>query len=601
MVVAEAQFARIGRYEIIRRVGETGNVEELLGLAEDGSGRPCLFTLKVAQRIDGSAKDLAEDLGREVAILERLHHPTIVRMVELFEDDQRLVLALEYVEGGNLDELMRGRAEKGERLPDAIALLVGRELCAALAHAHAAENDDGEPTPVIHRNLQPASVLVGLDGRVRLTGFGIGKILGLSPDTLVGQIKGSPGYMAPEQASGDRVTPRTDVYGVALLVASMLLGRSARDPAPTPDELVAARDDLPEGVLQALMTALEPSPARRRTTCAEMEEWFAQASDRAEGQALLREELRTFRGGPASRPSPTSAPKAPAVSAEKAATALPLRVPELPPPVPRFPAPLPAPKEPNATPTTPAPPRAADAEPPAATTDALPESFPPPLPAPPLPHEPPPLAEPEPDPAERVLRAELEAAIPSSPPIARVPDEDVALSTSGSIALAVFAAAFVVGGGLLVTERDLRPPPLAGLPPAASASAATSAATPPSARPAPSARAAAASASARPRTTTAIPTTASAAPRPETLDATQGLLTIAFPTPGAVFANGERVGVTNAPLVVRCGQRFVRVAEPAEGGPRWLSEGTSITVGCRAATRKDMGPLRIAPPNTLGR
>lgn len=584
---AQPIFPRLGRYEIVRRIGETGNVEELLGLAEDSGGRPCLFTLKVAQRLEVNAKDLADELGREVAILERLHHPTIVRMVDLFEDEQRLVLALEYVEGGSLDELLRARHERGERIPDAIALLVGYELSAALAHAHAATSEDGEATPVIHRNLHPSAVLVGLDGRVRLTGFGLGKILGLSPDTLVGKIKGAPGYMAPEQLAGERVTPRTDVYGVALLVASMLLGRGARDAAPTPDELVAARDDLPEGVLQCLATALEPSPTRRRTTCAEMEEWFAHAVDRTEAQALLREELRAFRGAPSSRSGRELAASAPA-----------------PKPVPKAPTPAIALPALPAIPTLPGSFKPVEED--AAAT------FPPPLPAPPMPAEPPLAPEPEPDPAELLSRETLReslrddseppSASPPSPPVSSavrlVSPEARPLSTAGSLALATFTAVFVVGAGLLVAERDLRP---SRVPTSTAPAVTASASATPSAKLAAPTRASASAATLRPRPPTNVPATASAALRPETLAANLGLLTVAFPTPGAVYLSGERVGVTNAPLTVRCGSFFLRVADAAEGGPRWLSEGTSVSIGCRAATRKDMGPLRIAAPGTVDR
>jgi serine/threonine protein kinase len=592
---AQPIFPRLGRYEIVRRVGETGNVEELLGLAEDSGGRPCLFTLKVAQRLEVNAKDLADEMGREVGILERLHHPAIVRMVELFEDEQRLVLALEYVEGGSLDELLRARHERGERLPDAIALLVGLELSAALAHAHAAMSEDGEPTPVIHRNLHPSAVLVSLDGRVRLTGFGLGKILGLSPDTLVGMIKGSPGYMAPEQLAGERVTPRTDVYGIALLVASMLLGRSARDPAPSPDELVNARDDLPEGVLQCLATALEPSPTRRRTTCAEMEEWFAHACDRSEAQALLRDELRAFRGAPSSRSGRELAaqtpPPKPVTPPQTHALALPAL-----PAIPTLPGSF-APIEEDAA-----------------------AKFPPPLPAPPMPLDAPLAPEPEPDPAEFLLREGLREGLheslhegqrdPPEPPISTPPSPPVSspvrlvspgsrpLTTAGSLAVATFTAVFVVGAGLLVTEHDLRPSHVSALPaPALTASASAT----PSAKLVAPTRASASATTMRPRPPTNVPATASAALRPETLAANLGLLTVAFPTPGAVYLSGERVGVTNAPLTVRCGSFFLRVAEPAEGGPRWLSQGASVSVGCRAATRKDMGPLRIAAPETLGR
>src|SRR5271165_3868887 len=111
-----------------------------------------------------------------------------------------------------------GPSEARERLGDAAVFHVGARIASALGDAHAAKDEQGVSTPIIHRNISPDTVIVSADGDVRLTGFGVGKILGRTPDTAIGKIKGTPGYMAPEQARGEPVTTKADVYGIGLLL-----------------------------------------------------------------------------------------------------------------------------------------------------------------------------------------------------------------------------------------------------------------------------------------------------------------------------------------------------------------------------------------------
>lgn len=573
---APPSLPRIGRYDLVRRLGGSANIDVWLALAELEEGRPSLYTLKIVERLDTSAQELADELASEVSVLERLHHSTIVRLVDLFEEDQKLVLALEYVEGGSLEDLMRARAERSERMPDEAVFYAGSEIAAALSHAHDACDSDGEQTPVIHRNLHPGAVLVAVDGRVRLSGFGIGKILGRSPDTMFGRIKGTPGYMAPEQFAGERVTPRTDVYGLALLVASMLMGRSPRSPAPSVDDLILARDDLPEGVLQALATALEPRPQDRRITCAELEQWLAQAGDKALGQVALREELRTFRAGiapPAATPATLTQPR------------------------PRPVVPLP--------PTRPPEPRDASSAEMlelAAARPAIDEI----VSAQTISIAPPPTEAPVElviDVEPVVEEAEPPAELAPEEPVS-LPPEDRPLTTGATMAVTTLVAAIVVGAGLLIAEHDLSGPSNA-VPSQPSALPAAGVSAPPSAARRP-AKAPPTTASARTPTTPSPPTSAPAprtsapptlsAPNPATLPADRGLLTVTFPAGSMVYLNGVMVGKVNAMLDVHCGQAFLRVgsAPPGGGAPTWLSPGVSVAIACRAMTRKDMTPTPSA-------
>src|SRR5262245_58303775 len=216
---------QIGAYKVVRRLSGSGSADMYLGRMDGPMGfqRVCALKL-VPNALEGDVR-LAEELAREASICARLNHPAIVRMFDFFEHERRLVLVLEHVDGVDLDRLVQHLARRRQRLTDDAIWYIGHQLCSALAHAHGATDEEGNATPVIHRNTRPENVLIAWDGQVRLAGFGLGKVLGRSPDTVVGVIKGTPGYMAPEQARGERVTTRVDVYLIGLLLWSLLSER----------------------------------------------------------------------------------------------------------------------------------------------------------------------------------------------------------------------------------------------------------------------------------------------------------------------------------------------------------------------------------------
>ena len=123
--------------------------------------------------------------------------------------------------------LLRFCASHGVRLPDCAAWHVVERVLAALAYAHAQTDERHALVPIVHRDVSPANVLVDWKGDVKLADFGMAKMLGASPATRLGVVKGTLGCMAPEQARGEPVTERADVYAAALL-AWRLSRRGAR-------------------------------------------------------------------------------------------------------------------------------------------------------------------------------------------------------------------------------------------------------------------------------------------------------------------------------------------------------------------------------------
>ncbi|HEU4536637.1 MAG TPA: protein kinase, partial [Polyangiaceae bacterium] len=283
----------------------------------------------------GEQTQAARDLAREAAAVASLNHPGLVRMYEFFEHEGRLVLVLERAEGTHLGRLLAQCRRRGRPLEDEAVFYLAHRVAAALAHAHGRQAE-GEPAPVVHRALGPSAVLVDWNGSVRLAGFGFAKILSAGVETtMLGLVRGVPGYMAPEQLRGEAVNERADVYQLALLVWEMLANRppgallpwgplgpngTEAEPSGGPGPIGLLRPTLPPEIVAALEAALEPDPARRTLRAADLERWLARTVDVEAGREPLRRHLATLRGGPrrslaASRPRPRRAHRAHALRA----------------------------------------------------------------------------------------------------------------------------------------------------------------------------------------------------------------------------------------------------------------------------------------------
>lgn len=283
----------VGRYRVEGRLKAGGAVDVLLARAEGPHGFERRVVLKVVAPEHRGDPEAERALVREARAYARLTHPGIVRLYDFFEDAGRLVVVLEHVDGLTLDafvgRLRAARVEVDERS----ALLVGARLFAALAAAHAAVDPDTlAPTPLLHRDVNPTNVLLGWDGQVRLADFGVAKLEGAPSETRVGVLRGTLGYLAPEQAAGERVTTRSDVYAAALVVWELLARRRA---IPTHDrttlELLEAmarpalpsldvlRPDVDRSVRELLGLALAAEPVDRVVSAEEVAEVLGHAAE----------------------------------------------------------------------------------------------------------------------------------------------------------------------------------------------------------------------------------------------------------------------------------------------------------------------------------
>lgn len=198
-----------GRYRIEALVG-VGGMGMVYRAADERLDLP--VALKVLRQELGVVRGAEERFVRELILARQVSHRNVVRIHDLGEDDGVSFLTMDYVEGRSLQEVLR---EDGP-LPPERAIEVARQIAEGLAAAH----DEG----VVHRDLKPANVLLDDSGRAYITDFGVARSVSGSGLTRTGGVLGTPGYLSPEQARGEEVDGRSDLYSLGLLLFEMLTG-----------------------------------------------------------------------------------------------------------------------------------------------------------------------------------------------------------------------------------------------------------------------------------------------------------------------------------------------------------------------------------------
>jgi serine/threonine protein kinase len=220
---ATTQF---GKYLLVERLGRGGMAEvwkaRIVGPA--GFQR----TMVVKRILPHLVEDphFVQMFVAEARLSARLNHANIVHVFELGDVDGEYFLAMEYVRGRDLVNVMRAQLLRGLP-PPGLGAYVAREVCRALAYAHALTDDNGVPLRLIHRDVSPSNVMIGFDGAIKLLDFGIAKALAEANEnkTQTGTLKGKFGYMAPEQVEGKDIDHRADLFAAGIVLHESLTGR----------------------------------------------------------------------------------------------------------------------------------------------------------------------------------------------------------------------------------------------------------------------------------------------------------------------------------------------------------------------------------------
>jgi serine/threonine-protein kinase len=224
---AQAVRARelFGKYRLLREVaqGGMGVVYEALYCPEGGFQRP-VAVKRIHPHLATQAR-FVDAFRHEAELSARLLHPNVVQVLDFGRVEDTYFLAMEYVDGVTLQQVLKGLRALDERLPVPVAGHILGEVLLALEYAHTGARDaHGRLMQVIHRDLSPHNVLLSVGGQVKLSDFGIAKALGEGSAPLTGSVKGHFTHMAPEQATGGAMDQRCDVFCAGILGWEMLTG-----------------------------------------------------------------------------------------------------------------------------------------------------------------------------------------------------------------------------------------------------------------------------------------------------------------------------------------------------------------------------------------
>ena len=267
-----------GRYRVIERLGAGGMAAVYLAHDERLDRKVAVKSLHTTGRDDMDARRFE----REAKLGASLSHPNLVSIFDTEQDDESILLVMEYVEGETLADLLaRGPVEPRR------AVEILRAVAEALDHAHSAG--------VVHRDVKPGNVLLGRDGSVKLADLGIAKAVERTDITGTGTVLGTPSYMAPEQLEGADLGPAVDIYALAAMAFEMLTGRKARrgrtaveiahqvvnEPPPDPRDVNPAT---PAPAAEAIRAGMAKDPGARPSTAVDL----ADRLDSSVGRATTR-------------------------------------------------------------------------------------------------------------------------------------------------------------------------------------------------------------------------------------------------------------------------------------------------------------------------
>ncbi len=222
---AELGAPRVGRYELLIELASGGMATVFVGRQRGAAGFERLVAIKRMHPHIGAISELADSFLDEARIASQIHHPNVVSVLDVHEDDGERLLVMDYIDGTTLSALVKAARRSERRLPYPVAVHIVIQSLRGLHAAHELRTITGEPLNVIHRDATPQNILVGADGAVRLTDFGIAKASQRTVATTTGNVKGKFRYMAPEQAMGKALDRRVDVFAMGAVLWELLTGK----------------------------------------------------------------------------------------------------------------------------------------------------------------------------------------------------------------------------------------------------------------------------------------------------------------------------------------------------------------------------------------
>lgn len=296
---------RLGRYEVLLPVASGGMATVYLARSVGAGGFERDVALKLTHFHLREDPDFVASLMDEARLAGRIHHPNVVSVLDAGEDPHGVFIVMEYVEGDSLATLQRALDKRGQAMPLAVGLRVMDDLLLGLHAAHELVDEDGAPLYLIHRDVTPHNVLLGIDGVAKLADFGIAKAASRLGNTATGLVKGKIAYMAPEQAQGHGIDRRVDVWAAGVVAWETFTGTrlyEGQSDAATllkivresPLGLRAIKPEVPAAIEAAVARALSLDMSARYPTAAAFAEALAAAARSAGVARAERQDVTQF-------------------------------------------------------------------------------------------------------------------------------------------------------------------------------------------------------------------------------------------------------------------------------------------------------------------
>jgi len=220
--VAERQF---GPYRLVRQIAVGGMAEIHLAKTKGIAGFEKYVALKMIHPNFAEDEQFIQMLVDEAKIAVQLNHGNIAQTFDLGRVGDTYYITMEYVDGADLYKILRRGSEVDFELPLDVCAFVAKEIASALDHAHRKRDHTGRNLGIVHRDVSPQNVLISYSGEIKLVDFGIAKATMKARQTAVGVIKGKYYYMSPEQAWGEPLDARSDIFSAGIVLYEMLTGQ----------------------------------------------------------------------------------------------------------------------------------------------------------------------------------------------------------------------------------------------------------------------------------------------------------------------------------------------------------------------------------------
>lgn len=283
-------MGHIGRYDLLQRLGRGGMAEVYLARPQ-GDPRSVVYALKCILPHFADDPRFVQMFHRELKIASGLCHPNLVSVLDHGRDADRHFMVMEYVHGPDLAKLLRTSGEQSVRPPLGAALSVVIAAARGLHHLHDWPGPHGGAPGFVHRDVSPSNVLVGYDGAVKVTDFGVATATAHTRTTDAGGVKGKMGYLSPEQCRSEAMDRRSDVFALGVLLYETTLGERlfyAENDYAVMHQIVSGEFDRPSerdpqysSTLESIvLTALAPQREDRFDTAAALADALESFADR---------------------------------------------------------------------------------------------------------------------------------------------------------------------------------------------------------------------------------------------------------------------------------------------------------------------------------